>query len=106
MATETTSTTSGNAFLAAGAIMALGVMVIGGCQANSATLMYAREAHAQQVAAWCYNAHFGGTTAYLQQECVRRVWINVPPGECFYDPCIETHGYGAPYDARRGRIDK
>ena len=101
MATETTSTTRGNPILAAGAIMALGALVIG-CQANSAALMY--EAHAQQVAAWCYA--YGGTTAYLQQDCVRQVWINVPPGECFNDPCTETGRYGAPYDARRGRIEK
>ena len=104
MATETTSTTRGNPILAAGAIMALGAMVIG-CQANSAALMYAQEAHAQQVAAWCY-ANAGGTSAYLQQDCVRQVWINVPPGECFNDPCTETGRYGAPYDARRGRIEK
>ena len=40
MATENTSTTRGNPFLAAGAIMALNAIAVG-CQAHSETMMYA-----------------------------------------------------------------
>jgi hypothetical protein len=57
-----------------------------GCQADSPSLMYAQEAHAQKVAAWCYA--YSGTTASLQEECVRRVWINVPVSDYW----IKYHG--------------
>ena len=86
MATENTSTTRGNPILAAGAIMALSAMAVG-CQANSGTRMYAIEAHAQRVEAWCYAAHVGGTTKSLLQQCIQQAWINVPLGECDIDPC-------------------
>jgi hypothetical protein len=76
MATKATSSTRCKPIPAAVAIVALGGMLIG-CQADSAALMYAQEAHAQKVAAWCY-AYSGVTTASLQEDCVRRVWANVP----------------------------
>jgi len=76
MAAKTTSTTRCEPIPAAVAIVALGGMLIG-CQADSAALMYAQEAHAQKVAAWCY-AYSGATTPSLQEDCVRRVWANVP----------------------------
>jgi xanthosine utilization system XapX-like protein len=79
MATKATSTTRCNPIPAAVAIVTLGGMLIG-CQADSAALMYAQEAHAQKVAAWCY-AYSGATTAWLQEDCVRRVWINVPASD-------------------------
>ena len=101
MAMEPTSATRTNPILAAGAIMALGATLMG-CQANSAALMYAEEAHAQQVAAWCRYAIVGRWTESLQEQCIRQVWINVPPGECFINSCT----YDAPYYARRVRIDK
>ena len=104
MATENTSTTRGNPILAAGAIMALSAMAVG-CQANSGTRMYAIEAHAQRVEAWCYAAHVGGTTKSLLQQCVQQAWINVPLGECDIDPCTDTGRFDPPYDARRGYID-
>jgi hypothetical protein len=75
MAAKTTSTTRCKPIPAAVAIVALGGMLIG-CQADSAASMYAQEAHARKVAAWCYA--YSGTTASLQEDCVRRVWINVP----------------------------
>ena len=53
MATKATSTRPCNPIPAAVAIVALGVMLIG-CQADSAALTYAQEAHAQKVSAWCY----------------------------------------------------
>src|SRR5919109_3364829 len=87
MAARTTSITRRSLIHAAGAIVALGATVAG-CQADSASLMYAQEAHAQQVAAWCY-VYSGVTTASpLGQECVRRAWVTVPPGECVYG-CID-----------------
>src|SRR5262245_34304569 len=113
MAAKTTSTTRGNLIPAAGAIVALGAAVAG-CQADSAALMYAQEAHAQQVATWCY-AYSGVTTASpLGQECVRRAWVGVPPGECnFFHSCVEqfnafyqTGRYRAPHHARRELIAK
>jgi len=109
MAAKTTSIRRGNLIPAAGAIVALGVTVAG-CQADSAALMYAQEAHAQRVAAWCY-AYSGVTTASaLGQECVRRAWVGVPPGECVYG-CIDhafyrTGLYHARHKAGRGLIEK
>ena len=76
MDTKATSTTRRNPIPAAVAIVALGGMLIG-CQADSAALMYAQETHAQKVAAWCHA--YSGTTTSLQEDCVRRVWTNVPP---------------------------
>ena len=102
MATECTSTTRRSPILVAGVLMASGAMLIG-CQANSAALMYAQEAHAKQVAAWCHYSHVGGTTPSLQEQCIRHAWINVPPGECFTKPCIGAGHYGAPYHARFAR---
>jgi len=97
MATQTT--TRGNPLLAAGALMALGA-VAAGCQASSGPLMYAQEAHAQRVEAWCYNAIIGRTTESLLRQCVQHAWINVPPGECDIDPCADT--FDTPYYAGRG----
>jgi hypothetical protein len=78
MATKATSTIRCTPIPAAVAIVVLGGMLIG-CQAGSAALMYAQEAHAQKVAAWCHA--YSGTTASLQEDCVRRVWINVPASD-------------------------
>ena len=75
MATKATSTTRRKPIPAAVAIVALGGMLIG-CGVNSAARMYAEETHAQKVAACCAAA--GATTASLQEDCVRRAWINVP----------------------------
>ena len=105
MATENTSTTHGKPVLAAGAIMALSAMAVG-CQANSEIRMYAIEAHAQRVEAWCYASHIGGTTKSLLQQCVQQAWNNVPPGECAIDPCPVTGRFDPPYVARRVYIDK
>ena len=106
MTVKTTSTRHGNPIPTAGAIMALGAMVVG-CQAPSSA--YELEAHAQQVSTWCYS-YFGATTAYLHQDCFRRAWVGVPPSECSIHPCTEQFNayghYGAPYDARRERIEK
>jgi hypothetical protein len=88
MAKKATSTTRCKPIPAAVAIVVLGGMLIG-CQADSAALMYAQEAHAQKVAAWCY-AYSGATTASLQEDCVRRVWTNVPPSAFW------TKYHGAP----------
>ena len=85
MATKATSTIRCTPIPAAVAIVALGGMLIG-CQADSPRLMYAQETHAQKVAAWCYA--YSGTTASLQEECVRRVWINVPVSDYW----IKHHG--------------
>ena len=106
MATENTSIPRGKPVLTAGAIVALSAMAVG-CQANSETRMYAMEAHAQRVEAWCYAAHIGGTTTSLLQQCVQQAWINVPPGECDIDPCTtDTGRFDPPYDTRRGPIGK
>ena len=106
MATDTTSATRGNSVLAAGALMALGVMAAG-CQTSSGPMMYAREAHAQQVEAWCYNAIIGHKTESLIQQCVQQAWINVPPGACDINAsCPDTGHFGTPYDARRGYSGK
>ena len=73
-----TSTTRRKPIPTAVAIVALGGMLIG-CGVNSAARMYAEEAHAQRVAAYCSAA--GATTASLQEECVRRAWQNVPQSQ-------------------------
>ena len=105
MTAKTTSTTHGNRIPTAGAIVALGAMVVG-CQAPSAA--YEIEAHAQQVSSWCYG--YLGTTPSLQQDCVRRAWVGVPHSECFHNPCTEQfnayYGYRARYYASRERIEK
>lgn len=88
MATEIKSMIRGKPILASSAIMALGVMMMG-CQTNSEALMYAREAHAQEVEAWCY-ANLGARTESLLQQCIKEAWINVPPSECFPDFCPDT----------------
>jgi hypothetical protein len=101
MAMENTSTTRGSPIPAA-AIVALAAMAVG-CQANSQTMMYASEAHAQRVEAWCYAAHIGGTTESLLQQCIQQAWINVPPGECAIDPCSDTGRFDPP-EARAYQI--
>ena len=103
MATETT--TRGNHVLAAAALTALGATAAG-CQANAEALMYAREAHAQRVEAWCYHNLVGHKTTSIVQQCVDQVWINVPLGECDIDPCYDTGRFGTPYVERRVFIDK
>ena len=89
MASKATSATRCNPIAAAVAIVALGGMLVG-C-ADSAALMYAQETHAQKVAAWCH-AYSGATTASLQEDCVRRVWINVPVSDYW----IKHHSKVAP----------
>ena len=75
--------------------------------------MYAREAHYQELATWCY-AYLGVTTASEEgQDCIERAWVNVPYRECFKHSCATQveifHGtgrYSGPYYARHGRIEK
>jgi hypothetical protein len=110
MAAKTTPTSRRYPILAAGAIVALSTMVTG-CRSDYAALSYAQQAHAQQVAAWCY-AYLGVTTASVQgQECLGRAWVGVPPGECDINPCTDPfHAfysrYSVPHHERRGRIEK
>ena len=98
MASKTTFAKCCNPIAAAVAIVALGGMLVG-C-ADSAALMYAQEAHAQKVAAWCYT-YSGARTASLQEDCVRRVWANVPPSQYsvkhdyWIAPCRCGKGSGA-----------
>ena len=100
MATKTTPAKRGNSVLAAGAIMALGAMV-SGCQSSSQAMMYAQEAHAQRVRAWCHWAHVGGTTESLIEQCVEQAWQNVPLGACDIEPCADTVRFHPYYEARR-----
>jgi hypothetical protein len=62
---------------------AIGIAVLSGTLmgcADSAALTYTHEMHAQKVAAWCYT-YSGARTAWLREDCVRRVWANVPPSQ-------------------------
>ena len=93
MVKEATSTTRCTPIPAAVAIVVLGGMLIG-CGGNSSARMYAEEAHAQRVAAWCSAA--GATTASVQEDCVRHSWINVP----ISDYWIKHHGTATAYNAR------
>jgi hypothetical protein len=112
MAARTTFAPRGNLLFAAGSIVALSA-IVAGCQSRSAALMYAEQAHTQELAAWC-SAYSGVTIASEEgRECIRRAWVNVPYRECFKHNCatqIETfYGtgrHGASYYARRGRIEK
>jgi hypothetical protein len=114
MAAKTISATRHNPIPSAGAIVALAAMV-SGCQTDYASLAYAQEAHARQIAAWCYN-NLGLTTASLEgQDCVRRAWVQIPDTDCqvLYGNNSCTTGYwpsygpiaGARY-ARRRPIEK
>jgi hypothetical protein len=114
MAVETRSTTRGNPIPAAGAVVALAAMMAG-CATNYAPLSYTQEAHAQQVAAWCYS-NFGYTTASQEgRDCVDRAWFWILDSDCqslnksctreFY-AFYGTGRYHAPYYATRGRIEK
>ena len=95
-----TNSALGENICTAGGIVVLGVLLMG-CQANSAALMYAQETHAQEVSSWCH-AYRLGPTPLLQQDCVERAWVGVPHRECFSHPCTEqTYVYGPHYDARR-----
>jgi hypothetical protein len=99
MATQ--STTRGNPVVAAAALMALGA-VMAGCQTSYGPMMYAGEAHAQRVEAWCYHNLTGHRTESIIRQCVDQVWINVPLGECDIDPCADTGRFHPPYAERRG----
>ena len=115
MAAQTISTTRRNPIPSASAIVAL-VAMVAGCRSDYAPLTYTQEAHARQIAAWCYN-NFGLTTASLEgQDCVRRAWVQIPDTDCqvLYGNNSCTTGYwpsyryahaGATY-ARRRPIEK
>jgi len=102
---ETTSTTRRAPLLAAAAAMALGALAAG-CQAYSAAFMYAQEAHAREVEAWCYRNFVGHKTPSLIRQCVQQAWINVPPGECDIGLCTGMGHVGRPYDAGPWRTYK
>src|SRR4051812_3965333 len=91
-------TTRCNSIPAAVAVVALGATLIG-CQADSAALMYAHDAHARKVGAWCY-AYSRPPTAVLQEDCVHRVWPNVPPSQYW----IKHHWKVAPCRCGNGSV--
>jgi hypothetical protein len=79
MITRATAATRCNSIPATVAIVALGAALTG-CQADSAALMYAHDAHAREVGAWCH-AYSRPPTAALQEDCVQRAWANIPPSQ-------------------------
>jgi hypothetical protein len=86
-----------NSIRAAVAVAALGATLIG-C-ANPSALMYAHEAHAREVGAWCH-AFSRPPTAALQEDCVQRAWANIPHSRYW----IEHHSKVAPCQCGGSRV--
>ena len=95
MTTKCTAATRCKAISAAVAVGALGATLIG-C-ADSAALMYAHEAHAREVGAWCYA--YSPPRAF-QEDCVHRAWANIPPSQYW----IKHHSKVAPCRCGSGAI--
>jgi len=95
--TKAIAATRRNSILAAAAVVALGVSLIG-C-ADSAALMYAHDVHTREVGAWCY-AYSRPRTAALREDCIHRAWANVPPSRYW----VKHHWKVAPCRCESGPV--